>query len=520
MLQSNLKHSTSESVIVGNGSSIPVTTIGSTSVRSNTKPLLLNNVLVTPDIVKNLISVRKFTRDNWCSVDFDPFGFTVKDLQTRKALLRCDSSGDLYSLPSSFNKAPPISSALLASTPDLWHKRLGHSNVFSLNSIIRSNPGLCNKGSLSSCEPCFLGKSIKLPFVPSLSSVSQPFEIIHSDLWTSPVLSLSGIRYYNVQCDNGGEYNNTEFHKYCASKGISFRFSCPHTSQQNGRSERMIRTINNAVRTLLFQARLPQSFWVEALHAAVHVLNITPSKAIQNQIPHTLLFRQKPTYEHLRVFGCLCFPNLNHSNLPKLSPRTTPCLFLGYPSQHRGYRCLVLKTNKIIISRHVFFDEDKFPGAVSSLPTNTYHFLEVTDDPSPLFQSILQAPFRNAALPHIPSRAQAHRPDPMFRAPYSIQTRSKSGISKPKQVFSLLAKTKSPIPKSHLHALSDPNWNPAMTDEHDLGKLHHFLGIKADFNTKGLFLSQSLYAEDIITRAGLPSSLHSEFRSSLTVVPP
>lgn len=37
----------------------------------------------------------------------------------------------------------------------------------------------------------------------------------------------------------------------------------------------------------------------------------------------------------------------------------------------------------------------------------------------------------------------------------------------------------------------------------DLGKLRHFLGIKADFNAKGLFLSQSVYAKDIITRAGM-----------------
>lgn len=37
----------------------------------------------------------------------------------------------------------------------------------------------------------------------------------------------------------------------------------------------------------------------------------------------------------------------------------------------------------------------------------------------------------------------------------------------------------------------------------DMSKLHHFLGIKADFNAKGLFLSQSVYTKDIITRAGM-----------------
>jgi len=42
--------------------------------------------------------VRKFTIDNDVSVEFDPFGFFVKDLQTGMPLMRCDSSGDLYLL--------------------------------------------------------------------------------------------------------------------------------------------------------------------------------------------------------------------------------------------------------------------------------------------------------------------------------------------------------------------------------------------------------------------------------------
>ncbi|CAL9222402.1 unnamed protein product [Arabidopsis halleri] len=120
ILKSNLNHNTSQSVIVGNGSSIPITSTGQTTILSKTKPLLLNNVLVAPNIVKNLISVRQFTKYNWCSVDFDPFGFTVKDLPSRKVLLRCESSGDLYSLPATFNKIPSSSpTALLASTPEL-----------------------------------------------------------------------------------------------------------------------------------------------------------------------------------------------------------------------------------------------------------------------------------------------------------------------------------------------------------------------------------------------------------------
>jgi hypothetical protein len=44
--------------------------------------------------------------------------------------------------------------------------------------------------------------------------------------------------------------------------------SCPYTSSQNGKAERMIRTTNDTIRTLLLQAHLPARFWAEALHTS------------------------------------------------------------------------------------------------------------------------------------------------------------------------------------------------------------------------------------------------------------
>lgn len=206
-LHSKFNHKVSQSVIVGNGSKIPISCVGSSSINSQSKPLSLNNVLVAPALVKNLTSVRKFTSDNWCTVEFDPFGFSVKDLLTRKILLRCNSSGDLYSFPPSFfNKALSTPTALLASTPSLWHKRLAHTNNSILNSLC-SDSRFCNKAKLpSSCEPCQLGKQIKLPFFASQSLVTKPFDIVHSDIWTSPVPSISGIKYYVLFLDDFTHY--------------------------------------------------------------------------------------------------------------------------------------------------------------------------------------------------------------------------------------------------------------------------------------------------------------------------
>lgn len=114
---------------------------------------------------------------------------------------------------------------------------------------------------------------------------------------------------------------------------------------------------------------------------ATHLLNILPSSIINNEIPFTKLFNKRPTYNHLPTFGYLCYPYIHTRH--KLQDRSTPCVFLGYPTNHCGYRCLNLNTNNIIISCHVNFDKDIFPFQ-NTTPNQPlpYHFLDNDTRPS------------------------------------------------------------------------------------------------------------------------------------------
>jgi hypothetical protein len=132
----------------------------------------------------------------------------------------------------------------------------------------------------------------------------------------------------------------------------------------------MIRTTTNMICCLLFQASLPATYWAEALHTATHLLNHLPSKPVSHPTPHFAMYDTAPSYDHLRVFGCACYPNTSATAPNKLSPRFTRCLFLGYSPDHKGYRCLDLTSHRIIISRHVAFDEDVFPLAGTTPPTD------------------------------------------------------------------------------------------------------------------------------------------------------
>lgn len=60
--------------------------------------------------------------------------------------------------------------------------------------------------SIKFCQSCVFGKHIKLPFSNSVSATMLPFDIIHSDLWTSPVLSSNGHRYYMLLLNDYTNY--------------------------------------------------------------------------------------------------------------------------------------------------------------------------------------------------------------------------------------------------------------------------------------------------------------------------
>lgn len=91
---------------------------------------------------------------------------------------------------------------------------------------------------------------------------------------------------------------------------------------------------------MLAQASMPLKYKDEAFLSAVHIINRLPSPNLSNISPFQLLFQSPPTYDHLKVFGCVCFPNLRPYNSHKLQFKSIPCIFLGYCTQHKGHRCL------------------------------------------------------------------------------------------------------------------------------------------------------------------------------------
>ncbi|WVZ80008.1 hypothetical protein U9M48_027526, partial [Paspalum notatum var. saurae] len=319
--------------------------------------------------------------------------------------------------------------------------------------------------------------------------------ISHFFAWVSTQFSLT---IKAVQCDNGREFDNNASRSFFLSRGVQLRMSCPYTSTQNGKAERMIGTTNDVMCTLLFQASLPARFWAESLHTATYLLNRLPSTASPAPTPHHALFGTSPRYDHLCVFGCSCYPNTSATAPHKLAPRSTWCVFLGYSPDHKGYRCFDLISCRVLISWHVVFDESDFPFSTTSTPTSDLEFASLFPTDSVVHPPLSE---RSAGPPPVCS------PDAL--APLPVVTAAPCADLEFPAASTPLAP---PPPAAPCAALAPParyaqpvrvyQRRPEFAMK-DLGVLHHFLGVTVELHPSGLLLHQRQYTLDILERAGM-----------------
>ena len=149
---------------------------------------------------------------------------------------------------------------------------------------------------------------------------------------------------------------------FCEENGIMHEFSAPRTPQQNGVVERKNRSLIEAARTMLEESKIPTYFWAEVVNCACYTQNISLINQEKGMTPYQLFKRRKLTLNFLHVFGCKCYILRNQSDHKgKFDAKADEGIFVGY-SAGKSYRVYNLRTNIVMESVHVVFDDKKIDG--------------------------------------------------------------------------------------------------------------------------------------------------------------
>lgn len=404
----------SHATLADNSSSMA--TLGSGRVTGitfvNNKPITiaLDNVLLCPQLAYRTIAIR-------C---LDNKGFTVTHGNSQARIERHGTTFGIGSLRNgqywlSLQPSPAVHSvshAALSVPITIAHQRFGHLNWEALHTLRGEDPKVLGltldktPKPESPCEGCMLGKQHRRSFkISQTPPASEPFALVHSDL-DGPMRtpSITGSSYFCTflddhsgvvwvyylkskdeaitafrkfkamvetqysrkikvfRSDRGGEYMSREFQTLLETEGIIHNRTTPSTPEQNGKAERINRTLVEAAKSMLHAAGLSDGFWEEAVKTAVHVRNRAPHRGLGWRTPVEVLTGKKPDVSYFRVFGCLVYRLVLRDNRTKLEPNSEPMVFVGYEYGTKGYRLWDKRSRRIVISTDAVFDEQVFPN--------------------------------------------------------------------------------------------------------------------------------------------------------------
>jgi hypothetical protein len=158
-----------------------------------------------------------------------------------------------------------------------------------------------------------------------------------------------------LRLDNGGEYTSKEFNSFCIEEGIKREFTVPYNPQQNGVSERKIRTIVEATKAMIHDQSLPMTLWEEACMTKIYVQNRSPHQILKNIAPEEAFTKVKPEIRHFRIFGCPVDLHVPKEKRSKLEPSGRKGTFVGYNESEKAYQIYIPGQGKIEVRRYVTF---------------------------------------------------------------------------------------------------------------------------------------------------------------------
>ncbi|CAI5944974.1 unnamed protein product [Closterium sp. NIES-65] len=174
-----------------------------------------------------------------------------------------------------------------------------------------------------------------------------------------------------LHSNRGGEFSSGLLRAYCHARGIRKTFTLPDSPQQNGIAERRIGIVMDVARMSMVHAAAPHFLWPFAVRYAAHQINLQPRVSRPETSPALLWTGKVRDASAFRVWGSRTF--VRDLSAGKLSPRASPCVFLGFPPDAPGWQFYHPTSRRVLSSQDVTFDESVpfyrlFPYRTPSLP--------------------------------------------------------------------------------------------------------------------------------------------------------
>ncbi|GKA47396.1 putative ribonuclease H-like domain-containing protein [Tanacetum coccineum] len=345
------------------------------------------NVYFVRELKFNLFSVSKMC-DKKNSVLFNDtecivLSLNFKLIDESQVLLRVPRKNNMYSFGLK-NRVPKRGFTCLfakatSNESKLWHIRLGHLNLKTMNKLVKGNlvRGLPSKllENDETCVACQKGKQHRASCKSKTKNlISLPLHLLHMDLFgptfvkslmkkmyclvvtddysrftwvfflatkdeTSGILKSFITRIENlvdhkvkvIRCDNGTEFKNREMNQFCEMKGILRQFSA------------------------------------EAVNTACYVQNRVLVVKPHNKTPYELFHGRTPTLSFMRPFGCPVTILNTIDHLGKFDGKADEGFFVGYSLNSKAFRVFNSRTRIVEENLHIRFSEST-PNVVGSGP--------------------------------------------------------------------------------------------------------------------------------------------------------
>ena len=354
----------------------------------NEHNVTLSDALYVPSFSQNIFSVQAASK-NGASISFHPDKAVLSAGDGTKFDIY--KKGRLYYLYSVKSKQCDLK---------MWHEILGHCNMkdtLKLESVV-NGMSISNKGELSECDVCTLGKMINTRSREPDARAKSVLQLVHADLagpitpeshegfkyvlaytddysgvtytymlknksdtlWATEKFLADTFPYEKVKCirsDNGTEFTSKAFKSLLVKNKIKHETSAPYSPHQNGTAERNWRTLFEMARCLLINAKLDKIYWPYAILTATYIRNRCYNNRIK-KTPYQAFTDEKPDISNMAIFGTECFAYTQ--NKKKLDARCKKGIFLGYDKGSPAYLVLFPKEGKIEKVRNVKFT-NKFP---------------------------------------------------------------------------------------------------------------------------------------------------------------